>query len=110
VWTEARRRGADLPALFRWMSAAPARFAGLWGKKGSIAAGFDADLLIMAPDEEHVVEPEQLFFRHKVSPYLGRRLVGRVHTTLLRGACVYDAQRHPGPALGQHLLYRRTEA
>lgn len=110
VWTEARRRGADLPALFRWMSAAPARFAGLSGKKGRIAAGFDADLLVMAPDEELVVEPEQLFFRHKVSPYLGRRLVGRVHTTLLRGACVYDAQRHPGSALGQHLLFRRTEA
>lgn len=110
VWTEARRRGADLPALFRWMSAAPARFAGLSGKKGCIAAGCDADLLIMAPDEELVVEPEQLFFRHKVSPYLGRRLLGRVHTTLLRGACVYDAQSHLGPTLGQHLLYRRTEA
>jgi allantoinase len=110
VWTEARRRGAHLPALFRWMSAAPARFAGLSGKKGRIAAGFDADLLVMGPDDELMVEPEQLFFRHKVSPYLGRRLVGRVHTTLLRGACVYDGQRHPGPALGKHLLYRRTEA
>lgn len=110
VWTEARRRGADLPALFRWMSAAPARFAGLSGKKGQIAPGFDADLLVLDPDAELLVTPEQLFFRHKVSPYLGRRLLGRVHSTLLRGTCVYDEQQHPGAPLGQHLLHRRTEA
>jgi allantoinase len=110
VWTEARQRGADLPTLFHWMSAAPARFAGLSDRKGRIAAGFDADLVVLAPDEELAVEAEQLFFRHKVSPYLGRRLFGRVHGTLLRGACVYDGQHHSSPPLGKHLLYRRTKA
>lgn len=110
VWTEARRRGATLEALFNWMSAAPAEFAGLAGKKGRIAQGFDADLLFLEPDEELQVEPEGLFFRHKISPYLGQRLVGRVHTTLLRGSCVYDGHRHPGPPRGAHLLHRRTRA
>lgn len=106
VWTEARRRGAGLSDLFRWMSAAPAEFAGLGMKKGQISAGFDADLLVWGPEEELVVSPEQLFFKHKVSPYLGRKLQGRVHTTLLRGSCVYDGHAHSGKAQGRHLLHR----
>jgi allantoinase len=110
VWTEANRRGADLMSLFRWMSAAPAEFAGLAGKKGRIAQGFDADLLVFDPEQELTVEPEQLFFRHKISPYVGRKLTGRVHTTLLRGSCVYDGEKQLGAPLGQHLLHRRTAA
>lgn len=110
VWTEGQRRGATLEALFRWMSAAPAEFAGLGGKKGRLAQGFDADLLVFGPEEELRVEPEQLFFRHKVSPYLGQRLRGCVHSTVLRGSCVYDAGQHQGLPLGAHLLHRRTRA
>lgn len=110
VWTEARRRGADLSALFRWMSAAPADFAGLAGRKGRIAQGFDADLVVLDPDRELTVSAEQLFFRHKISPYVGRRLTGSVRSTLLRGACVYDDGKQLGEPLGQLLLHRRTAA
>jgi allantoinase len=110
VWTEAQQRGATLEALFRWMSAAPAEFAGLSGKKGRLAQGFDADLLVFGPEEAWLVEPGQLFFRHKVSPYLGQRLLGRVHSTLLRGRCVYDAGKPQGAPGGAHLLHRRTRA
>jgi allantoinase len=106
VWTEAQKRGASLTDLFRWMSAAPAKFAGLSDRKGRIEAGMDADLLVLRPEEELVVSPERLFFRHKVSPYLGQRLLGRVHATMLRGACVYDGYSHPGEARGTHLLHR----
>jgi len=110
VWTEAQRRGADLMALFKWMSAAPAEFAGVGGKKGRIAPGCDADLVVLAPEEAITVEPEKLFFRHKVSPYLGQELLGKVRSTLLRGRCVYDGAQHQGHALGQHILHRRTAA
>ena len=106
-WTEARRRGADLPLVFRWMSAAPARFAGLADRKGELAPGLDADLLVFGPDEEFDVEAEGLFFRHKVSPYVGRRLLGRVHSALVRGSCVYDEGKHQGSPVGRHLLHRR---
>lgn len=110
VWTEGSKRGATLLQLFRWMSQAPAEFAGLAGKKGRIASGYDADFLVFGPDEALLVEPERLFFRHKVSPYLGQRLLGRVHSTVLRGECVYDGEQHPGPARGAHLLHRRARA
>ena len=110
VWTEGQRRGATLEDLFRWMSAAPAEFAGLAGKKGRLAQGADADLVIFGPEEELLIEPEGLFFRHKVSPYLGQTLLGRVHSTVLRGSCVYDGGQHPGLPGGAHLLHRRTRA
>ncbi|MFZ5894945.1 MAG: allantoinase AllB [Myxococcota bacterium] len=110
IWTEAQARGASFSDLFRWMSAAPAAFAGLAGKKGRIEPGYDADLLVFGPDEQHRINPDSLFFRHKVSPYLGRSLQGRVHSTLLRGACVYDAGEQQGAPVGQHLLHRRTVA
>ena len=108
VWTEARKRGADLSALFRWMSAAPAKFAGLSAKKGRIAAGFDADLLVWDPDASVRVAAERLFFRHRVSPYLGQDLQGRVQHTVLRGKCVYDGERHPEGPMGRHLLHRQV--
>ncbi|HET9953770.1 MAG TPA: amidohydrolase family protein, partial [Polyangiaceae bacterium] len=108
IWSEARRRGADLATLFRWMSSAPARFAGLSASKGRIDAEFDADLVIWDPDDTVPVDSEALFFRHKISPYLGMRLEGRVHHTILRGASVYDGRQHPEPPRGKALLYRQA--
>jgi allantoinase len=110
VWSEARRRGAGLLELSRWMSSAPAHFAGLSGQKGRIAAGFDADLLIWDPDAPVTVAAECLFFRHKVSPYIGQELRGRVQQTVLRGKCVYDGEQHPQGPMGRPLLHRRTAA
>lgn len=110
VWTEGRRRGADLATLFRWMSTAPAAFAGLGNRKGHIAPGYDADLIMLAPDEDISVSAESLFFRHKISPYLGQTLQGRVHGTLVRGACVYDGAKHSDSAMGRLLLHRGARA
>jgi allantoinase len=108
VWTEAERRGAALADIFRWLSAAPAHFAGLATRKGRISAGFDADLLIWDPSASLRVEAGRLFFRHKVSPYVGQELRGRVHRTFLRGKCVYDGAEHPAGPVGRPLLHRRT--
>jgi allantoinase len=84
VWTEARRRGHDLSDLVRWMSAGPARVAGLT-RKGTLAAGADADLVVFDPDATWTVDAAALHHRHPVSPYDGRELTGRAVTTYLRG-------------------------
>jgi allantoinase len=94
IWTEARERGLGLPALAAWMSGAPARLAGLAHRKGRIAPGQDADLVVWDPDERFVVEAGGLFFRHPVSPYVGRTLYGKVKQTWLRGDLVYDGVDH----------------
>src|SRR5579862_679178 len=88
VWTQARARGIGLPQVAAWMSAAPARLAGLTAK-GRIAAGYDADFCVLAPDSSFVVDPGQLHHKHPgTTPYAGRRLHGVVRLTLLRGQVI----------------------
>ncbi len=82
VWTGARTRGVPLWQVVGWMSAAPARLAGLAGK-GAIAVGKDADLVAFAPDERFTVG--RLEHRNPVTPYAGRELTGVVRRTWLRG-------------------------
>jgi len=110
VWTEASRRGHSLGEISSWMSARPAALAGLGRRKGQIAPGFDADLVVWDPEAEFEVDAEQLHFRHKVSPYLGRRLLGRVEATFLRGRLAYDGSGHPAGPVGAPILGRDTRA
>ncbi|GAA3232710.1 allantoinase AllB [Pseudonocardia petroleophila] len=95
VWTEARRRGHDLAEVVRWMAERPAALVGMT-RKGRIAAGGDADLVVLAPDEAFTVGA--LHHRHPITPYAGRELHGRVRATWLRGAPVDD-----GPPRGRLL-------
>jgi allantoinase len=104
VWTEARRRGLSIAHIARWMSEAPARFIGQRAK-GKIASGRDADLIVVDPDAEHVLEAVDLQFRHKISPYLGRPLRGAVKRTLLRGRSIHGPGAETDP-LGKPLLAR----
>jgi allantoinase len=109
VWTEGSRRGAGLERLAAWMSAAPARLAGL-GAKGQLAAGCDADVVVWDPDAQVTVDAETLYYRHRVSPYVGAALRGRVHRTIVRGREVYDGHGHPAGPIGTVLLHRSEAA
>ena len=93
VWTEAERRGHSLVDIARWMSAGPARLAGLTGKKGAIGRGGDADFVVFADDERTTVTAETVHHRHKVTPYAGETLRGTVHATYLRGQLVAERGR-----------------
>jgi allantoinase len=106
LWTHARERGATLGDLARWTSTAPARFAGVGTRKGRIAPGYDADLVIWDPEAAFTLREDQLFFKHRVSPYLGMHLRGRVHQTLLRGIEIYADGVHPAGPVGKLLLGR----
>jgi allantoinase len=89
VWTGLHQRGGGLELLAKWMASEPARLAGLTGQKGALAAGYDADIVVFEPDTEWTVTEDELRFRHKLSPYLGARLRGRVLETYLRGECIF---------------------
>lgn len=105
VWTEARRREIPLTQVSAWLSAAPARLAGLAGRKGVIAPGADADLIFFDPDR--AVDPAQAIeHRHKLTPYAGRPLEGLVQRTLLRGQTVYASGEFPGAPRGEILRSR----
>ncbi len=84
VWTAARDRGHTLSDVVRWMALAPADLVGL-PRKGRIEVGADADLVVLAPDEELVVDVARLAHKNHVSAYEGRHLTGAVRQTWLRG-------------------------
>jgi len=100
VWTEARRRGVGLERLVGWMAEAPARLAGLADRKGRIAAGYDADLVAFDPDASFEVAAGGIEHRHKLTPYLGRRLRGVVRQTWVRGRRVFSAGVFEGSPRG----------
>ncbi|MEO6445187.1 MAG: allantoinase AllB [Gemmatimonadaceae bacterium] len=89
VWRGAQARGIVMERVVEWMSAAPAQLADLGDKKGSVAAGFDADLTVWDPDADVVVIPEMLHHRHSVTPYLGAVLRGAVLATYVAGREVF---------------------
>ena len=103
VWTHARQRRRTPADLARWMSAAPATLAGLDGRKGVIAEGADADLVIWDPDAEFTVDALTLQQRHKLTPYAAHRLHGLVHETFVRGERIWSQGRLAHAASGQLL-------
>lgn len=89
LWTAARARGFNLGDLTRWLSANPAKLAGLAARKGQLAPGFDADLVVFDPDATFTVTAGALHHRHKTSPYLGQTLQGVVARTFVGGVEAY---------------------
>jgi allantoinase len=104
VWTDMRERNLPLEHLARWMSTQPAKLAGLNDRKGAIAAGYDADLVVFDPDAKFTLREEDLQYRHLVSPYLGETLHGKVQATFVRGAAVYDQGSFPEPPIGREQI------
>src|SRR5689334_1830340 len=90
VWTEARRRGFSLRELTNWLCLNPARQVALDSRKGAIAPGCDADVVIWNPEREFVVDAAHLEHRHKLTPYQDERLTGVVEKTFLCGRKIYD--------------------
>jgi len=101
MWTAASRRGFTLLDLARWMAAAPAHLAGCDTRKGHIAPGYDADLVVFDADREFILTDDKLYYRHSVSPYLGETLCGVVQATYLRGNPVFSAGEFIGEPAGR---------
>jgi allantoinase len=88
--TEAHfRRNATFPLISNLLSHnVAARFA-LPKTKGKIEIGCDADFALVDSNSEFEVRLDELFYRHKQTPYVGRRLRGKVVRTLLRGQTIF---------------------
>jgi allantoinase len=110
LWTGMLDRGLDgdvgLTRAAEWLAVAPARLAGMSAQKGALRVGADADLAVFDPEAEWTVSADDLNFRHKISPYLGAGLRGRVMETWLRGDRVYGGGAFEGTPRGREWVRR----
>ncbi|MFI1360543.1 dihydropyrimidinase [Streptomyces sp. NPDC020898] len=85
----------------RWIEiacATPARMFGLYPKKGTIAPGADADIVIYDPAAEQILSAETHHMNVDYSAYEGKRITGRVETVLSRGELVITEREFTGRA------------
>ncbi|HKS29876.1 MAG TPA: dihydropyrimidinase [Pyrinomonadaceae bacterium] len=85
-------------------STAAAKMFGLFPKKGTIAVGSDADIVIFDPDKEQTLSVETQHMNVDYSTYEGKRIRGVVETVLSRGRVVIEGGEYKGkPGDGQFL-------
>jgi allantoinase len=97
----AAARKLALSAIAQVTSGYTARRFGLPTTKGRVAPGADADLVLVDLAQSYVLQPQDLFYRHKHSPYVGKRFQGRVVRTMVRGRTVYRDGKVIGKAGGR---------
>lgn len=101
-------RQVPLATITRLTSAAAARRFRLPPTKGCLEAGADADLALVDLAASATLRAEDLFYRHRHSPYIGRTLRGRVARTLVRGHTVYRDGQIVGEPVGRLVKPTRT--
>jgi dihydropyrimidinase len=68
----------------------PARIFGMFPRKGTIAVGSDADIVIFDPKEQHTISAKTHHMNVDYSGYEGWEVTGKVKTVLLRGQVAID--------------------
>ncbi len=96
----------SLTRLVETCAAAPARLMGLYPRKGTIAIGSDADLVLFDPTQAWTLDAARLHQRTDRCPYQGWQGQGWAHTVLLRGQVIVSHGHWLGQA-GQGLFLDR---
>ncbi len=97
LFTEASRRGIELATMFQWNAVAPAALAGLAHRKGKLAKGYDADVVIWNDRQSFSVLSGDIRHRHKSTPYAGRTLSGVVEQTFVGGRRAFSRSHGLAP-------------
>ncbi|MFZ3334277.1 MAG: dihydropyrimidinase [Candidatus Acidiferrales bacterium] len=92
------------------VSTAPAKLFGLYPRKGTVAVGSDADLIVFDPNEEQIISVKTHHMRVDYSMFEGTRVKGVTKTVLSRGRTVIDNGRFTGKAGAGEFLKRENPA
>ena len=96
--------------MVRMLSFNPARLFGLYPRKGVLQPGSDADLVLLDPEKKWTVKKEDLFYKNRHSPFIGKTIIGAVELTILRGKVVYrKGEIIASPGAGRFLPRRPSE-
>src|SRR6266852_4657480 len=87
-------------------STSPAKIFGLFPRKGTIAPGSDADIVIFDPNKKTTLSAKTLHMKVDYNPYEGREVTGAVDTVVSRGRVVIDAGTFTGRAGAGSFLRR----
>ncbi len=87
------QRHLPLPAVVRMMSENPARRFGLYGRKGALEIGFDADFNLIDLRQNWLCQAERMHYLNKHTPFDGREFRGRIDATYLRGQLISQSRQ-----------------
>lgn len=94
----------NLNRFVQLVSTAPAKMFGLFPRKGAIAVGSDADLVLFDPHKTHTLSAKTHHSRVDYSLFEGRQVTGKVEKVFLRGELIVACDRWLGrPGQGQYL-------
>jgi dihydropyrimidinase len=88
-------------------STSPAKIFGLFPKKGTIAPGSDADIVIFDPEKKVRLSAKTLHMKVDYNPYEGREVTGATDTVISRGKVIIDGGKFTGRA-GSGAFLRRS--
>ncbi len=89
TWTALRDQQVSPVNLTRWLAERPAELLGQSHRIGKIEEGMEADLMAWDPNATFTVNAQDLQHRHKITPYDGMQMQGKVQATWLKGKRVY---------------------
>jgi len=108
LYSEGVRRGRiTLERLVQVVATAPARIAGLFPRKGAIAVGADADLVVFDPERTRTIRVTEMHSACDYDPYEGWSVTGCPVITVLRGAVAFrDGEVVARPGAGRFVPRR----
>jgi len=105
-----RQKRITLNRFVQLVSTAPAKLFGLFPKKGTVAVGSDADLVLFDPNAQQTLSYKTLHMRVDYNPYEGRVVTGLPKTVISRGDVVVEGGKFTGKAGRGKFLKRGTHA
>lgn len=86
-----------------------AKIFGMYPKKGTLAVGSDADVVILDPNKKHTISKDTHHMNADYSSYEGWEVTGKTETVLLRGQlAIHDDKCHLKPGSGQFIKRGKT--
>jgi dihydropyrimidinase len=96
LWEGVREGKISMNRFVEITSTAPAKIFGMYGRKGTLAVGADADVVVWDPNREKVLSKETLHMRVDYSPFEGKRVIGAPAAVLSRGELIVEGDKWVG--------------